>query len=173
VPDGAAEEFAECFDPAWGTCGKHPAYDGQPQYRTEGAQPYFDYFGDAAGETGEGWYSYDLGEWHIIVLNSNCDEVGGCGEGSAQAEWLKADLEANTSQCTLAYWHPVVSLYYGLDERSKHFWELLYEHNAEVVLNGHDHHYVRLGRELPVVRPMRSAVSASSLLGRAARRCIN
>ena len=67
--------------------------------------PYWDYFGAAAGEAGKGWYSYDLGSWHVVVLNSNCSEVGGCAEGSPQVEWLRDDLAANPSQCTAAYWH--------------------------------------------------------------------
>ena len=78
---------------------------GSHEYDTPGALPYWDYFGDAAGEVGKGWYSFDLGAWHVVVLNSACAEAGGCSEGSPQLEWLRADLAANPSLCTAAYWH--------------------------------------------------------------------
>jgi hypothetical protein len=72
---------------------------------TSNAAGYFSYFGTAAGDPTKGYYSYDLGAWHIVVLNSNCSEVGGCGAGSPQELWLRADLAAHPTVCTLAYWH--------------------------------------------------------------------
>src|ERR671917_1558042 len=110
-PHGTAENFEECYEPTWGQFKERTKpTPGNHEYNTEGARAYFDYFGDAAGHPDEGYYSYDLGAWHIVALNSNCG-VGGeirCGPGSAQTEWLKEDLAANAAdegQCTLAYMH--------------------------------------------------------------------
>jgi len=95
-PDGSPTDFADCFDPAWGSLRARirPA-PGNHEYQTTDASGYFSYFGAAAGPPGEGWFSYDLGAWHVIVLNSNCDEVGGCDAGSPQLAWLEADLAAS------------------------------------------------------------------------------
>ena len=88
----------------------HPVA-GNHEYQTAGAAGYFDYFngvGNAtgpAGDRGKGYYSYEIGSWHVIALNSNCAEVGGCGAGSPQEQWLRSDLAAHPSTCTLAYWH--------------------------------------------------------------------
>jgi hypothetical protein len=150
---GSADEFAGCYDPGW---GRHRARTlpavGDHEYKTPGATGYFDYFGAAAGEYGKGWYSYDLGSWHIVVLNSNCANVGGCSTGSEQYEWLKDDLEENGGDCIGAYWHhPLFSsgtLHGGLT-RSRPFWNLLYEYGAEWTLNGNDHAYQRLARQTP------------------------
>lgn len=151
---GSAQEFANCYDPSW---GRHrdrtrPAV-GNHDYDTSGAEPYFDYFGDLAGEPGKGWYSYDLGAWHIVVLNSECAEAGGCGENSEQGRWLAADLEAHQSLCTLAYWHTPRFALDGLSPRAEdleYFWEILYEHGADLILNGHDHFYARFARLNPL-----------------------
>lgn len=143
--DGTAEEFEACYEPGWGRHRERTRpTPGNHEYFTENGAPYFTYFGEAAGAPGEGWYSYELGAWHIVVLNSNCEQAGGCNADSPQGQWLRADLEANQAECTLAYWHhPRYSQIYGQDDRSAYFWELLAEHGAEVILNGHDHHYVR------------------------------
>ena len=79
-PGGSAEEFAKCYDTTWGSFKDRtrPAA-GNHEYGTKGAQAYFDYFGAAAGKPGQGYYSYDLGTWHIVVLNSDCNYIGGCG----------------------------------------------------------------------------------------------
>jgi acid phosphatase type 7 len=102
---------------------------GNHEYHTEGARGYFDYFGDAAGEPDEGYYSYDLGSWHLIALNSNCGEIR-CGPGSAQVRWLEEDLAANDEQkCTLAYFHhPLFTSwkYRPGEERMERLWEILY-----------------------------------------------
>jgi hypothetical protein len=145
--DGSARQFAECYDPTWGGVKDrtHPA-PGNHEYETSGASGYFDYFGSAAGEQGKGYYSFNIGEWHIISLNSNCDQIGGCGAGSAQEQWLRADLAANPTRCTLAYWHhPTYStgLHGGSLSRMGAIWKALYDSGAEVVLSGHDHHYER------------------------------
>jgi acid phosphatase type 7 len=143
-PDGTAANYAECYEPTWGAFKDRtrPAA-GNHDYHTPGAAAYFDYFGAAAGAPGKGWYSYDLGSWHVVVLNSNCDEVGGCGPGSPQERWLRADLAAHPGDCTLAYWHHprFSSARHGNQPAVEPFWRALYEAGADVVLNGHDHSY--------------------------------
>ena len=120
---------------------------GNHDYRTfGGAEPYFAYFGTRAGTPGQGWYSFELGTWHVVALNSNCDQVGGCGSTSAQLEWLAADLAAHPADCTLAYWHhPRWSSgnQHGSDDRTDAFWRLFADAGAEIVLNGHEHVYER------------------------------
>lgn len=141
-PNGTAKEFAECYDPTW---GRHKdrtrPTPGNHDYNTKGAVPYFEYFGEAAGKPGKGWYSYTAGEWHIIALNSNID----MGEGSEQLEWLKKELKANDAKCTLAYWHHPLftSSVRGRITEVVPLWEALEEAGADLILNGHDHHYER------------------------------
>lgn len=103
--NGDMVEFTDCFDPTWGKFRDriHPSPGNHDWYAAQG-QAYFDYFGEAAGVPGLGYYSYDLGAWHMVSLNSNCDTVR-CDENSIQAQWLRADLQTNTSRCTLLYWH--------------------------------------------------------------------
>jgi PKD repeat protein/uncharacterized protein YjiK len=152
-PDGTAAEFNDCYDPSW---GRHKARTrpapGNHDYHTTGASGYFDYFGAAAGNPGEGYYSYDVGDWHIIVLNSECSEVGGCETTSPQGVWLEADLAANPSTCTLAYWHiPLFSSdsVQGTDPDVRDFWSMLYAAGADIVLNGHAHTYERFAPQNP------------------------
>ncbi len=124
---------------------------GNHEYGTRDAAGYFSYFGGAAGDPAEGWYSYDLGSWHLIALNSECSHVGGCGAGSAQERWLRADLAAHRTACTLAYWHePRFSSGQHGDRASYDaFWRDLYDAGAEIVLNGHDHDYERFAPQNP------------------------
>jgi hypothetical protein len=157
-PDGAAEDFRNCYEPTWGQFKERTRPTlGNHEYETERARGYFDYFGDAAGDPDEGYYSYDLGAWHIVALNSNCG-VGGeirCGPGSAQTEWLKEDLAANAAdegQCTLAYMHhPRFSsgVKHGGTSTMEPLWEILYEAGAEVVLSAHEHNYERFAPQDP------------------------
>jgi hypothetical protein len=150
---GSAWRFARCYHPTWGRHkGRTRPSAGNHDYRTAGAAGYFGYFGAAAGTPGKGWYSYDLGAWHIVVLNSNCANVGGCWEGSPQERWLRADLAANRDRCTLAYWHhPLFTSdsHHGNDSRMRPFWQALYEDGAEVVLAGHAHNYERFAPQTP------------------------
>lgn len=143
---GTADEFADCYEPSWGRHKSriYPAV-GNHEYVTSGAGPYFDYFGAAAGDPAQGYYSYDLGTWHIIVLNSNCARIDGCHAGSPQEQWLRADLAAHPANCTLAYWHhPLFSSgAHGNFEQMQPIWQTLYEAGADVILNGHDHDYER------------------------------
>ena len=125
---------------------------GNHEYKaTSAATPYFDYFGSSAGPRGKGWYSYDLGAWHVVVLNSNCAFVGGCGPSSAQVTWLKADLSANAGDHVLAYFHHprYSSGLHGNEGGVQTLWEVLYAAGAELVLNGHDHSYERFAPQDP------------------------
>uniref|UniRef100_A0A7C5VYJ2 Alkaline phosphatase n=1 Tax=Thermomicrobium roseum TaxID=500 RepID=A0A7C5VYJ2_THERO len=153
---GTVEEFRNCFDPILGPLKARirPAV-GNHEYGSRDAQPYFDYFGAAAGLPGQGWYSYELGAWHIVVLNSNCKAAGGCGPESPQYQWLKQDLAAHPSLCTLAYWHHPrwSSGEHGNFESMQPVWELLYQQSVDVVLNGHDHNYERFEPLDAVGRP--------------------
>ena len=146
-PDGTAAEFANCYDPTWGRhLGRTYPSVGNHEYETPDAAAYFAYFGDRAGDPDEGWYSFDLGAWHLIALNSNCDAIGGCGADSPQAAWLRADLAAYPTTCTLAYWHhPRWSSgsEHGSDPRTDALWRILFTAGADLVLTGHDHEYER------------------------------
>jgi hypothetical protein len=123
---------------------------GNHEYNTSGASGYYSYFGAAAGDPSKGYYSYDLGGWHFVVLNSNCGVVS-CASGSPQEVWLRNDLAAHAAACTLAYWHHprFSSGQHGNNTSSSVFWQDLYNANADVVLNGHDHLYERFGPQNP------------------------
>jgi hypothetical protein len=151
-PDGTAENF-KCYDQTWGRvkARTRPAV-GNHEFHSSGASYYFQYFGTAAGDPKTGYYSYELGTWHVVVLNSECKEVGGCGAGSPQEKWLRADLAAHPAGCTLAYFHkPRFSsgLNHGDDLEVAPLWQALYDANAELVLNGHDHDYERFAPQDP------------------------
>jgi alkaline phosphatase len=143
---GSDQEFAQCFDPAWGPMKSRirPAV-GNHEYETDGAAGYFDYFGRAAGARGEGWYSYDYGGWHVVVLNSNCSLVA-CGPGSPQLDWLRGDLARADASCLLAYWHHPrwSSGRHGSQGFVQPFWDVLERNGVDVILNGHDHDYERI-----------------------------
>jgi len=122
----------------------HPVV-GNHEYLTPGATGYFRYFGTLAGDPTQGYYSYELGSWHVVVLNSQCEFVGGCGAGSAQEKWLRSDLASHKSQCTLAAWHEPrwSSGEHHSNPALDAFWRDLHFAGAEVVLSGHDHDYER------------------------------
>ncbi len=146
--DGTLAAFQKSYGPSWGRLKAitHPAI-GNHEYETDDdAAGYFSYFGSAARDPEKGYYSYDLGAWHIIALNSNCWAVGGCSATSPQVRWLKADLAAHPTKCTLAYWHHArysSGGEHGNDPEMQDFWQTLYNANADLVLTGHDHHYER------------------------------
>jgi hypothetical protein len=145
--NGALSQFQQVFAPSWGRFkGLERPVAGNHEYGTPGATGYFDYFGALAGPRGKGWYSFDVGAWHLVALNSNCDDVG-CGSGSTQEKWLRSDLAAHRSQCTLAYWHHprfTSGDEGGGDTTSMStIWTDLYNANADLVLVGHDHDYER------------------------------
>ena len=154
--DGASAKFGPSYDPSWGRVKTvtRPV-PGNHEYGTAAAAGYFQYFGAAAGDPSKGYYSYDLGAWHLIALNSNCAAVGGCGTGSPQEQWLKADLAAAASTCVLAYWHHprFSSGEHGSDTAYDAFWRALFAAGADVVLTGHDHDYERFALQDPDQRP--------------------
>jgi acid phosphatase type 7 len=155
-PDGSDEQFAKCYGPTWGRFKDRtrPA-PGNHEYHSDGASGYVRYFGAAAGDPKKGYYSYELGAWHIVVLNSECADVGGCRAGSPQEKWLHDDLSAHPAKCTLAYWHkPLFSSgQHGDDWEVKPLWDDLYAANAEIVINGHDHDYERFAPQDPSGKP--------------------
>jgi uncharacterized protein YjdB len=144
--DGTLTEYQNCYGPNW---GRHKSrtlpVSGNHEYQTANAAGYFSYYGGAAGTAGKGWYSTNVGTWHVIVLNSNCNLAGGCGATSEQGKWLAADLAANPTACTLAIWHHPRFRSGGTVGGSgmSDLWKLLYNANAELILNGHAHFYER------------------------------
>jgi chitodextrinase len=158
---GGYSAFTASYDQSWGRVKSitHPAV-GNHEYLTSGgtdcnsgnagAAGYFKYFGSAAGAQGQGYYSYDVGTWHLISLNSNCSSAGGCSATSGQGRWLQADLAAHKSQCVLAYWHiPLFSSGGRANNNSRPFWDLLSAAKADVVLGAHDHTYERFAPQTP------------------------
>jgi calcineurin-like phosphoesterase family protein len=151
-PDGSEGEFTKCYDQTW---GRHRwrtmPVPGNHEYNTPNGSDYFNYFGPVAGDPTKGYYSFNLGAWHIIALNTNslCSTIS-CATGSAQANWLQADLSANPATCTLAYWHhPLYSSTASATTAVKPFWQLLYNAKAELVINGHAHVYERFAPQDP------------------------
>lgn len=155
-PTGTAESFADCYDPEWGrhrartrpAPGNHEWDPGS----LDAYLAYLAYFGAAAtGPDGASWYSYDLGTWHIVVLDSSCGRVDGCGPDSPQGRWLAADLAASDAACTMAIWHHprFSSGFHGSDPSVDPFWRALYAAGADVIVNGHDHDYERLAPQDP------------------------
>lgn len=148
-PDGTAAEFSNCYGPSWGRhrARTRPAI-GNHEYHVSGATGYFGYFGARARPSGRSYYSYNLGQWHIVVLDSERSLAD-------QAIWLKADLAANPRRCTMAYWHkpyftsgdlpPALSL--------KNLFTILYNAGADVVVAGHNHIYERFYPQDPAGRP--------------------
>jgi Calcineurin-like phosphoesterase len=149
---GTAEEFANCYAPTWGRHrGRTRPSPGNHDYDTPNAAPYYSYFGDQAGPPGRGFYSYDVGPWHIVSLNSNV----AAGPGSEQLAWLRSDLAQASRLCTLAYWHhPLFSSgTHGNDPSMRALWGVLYEARVEIVVNGHDHDYERFAPQSPNGQP--------------------
>jgi calcineurin-like phosphoesterase family protein len=149
------------YDRSWGRVKAitHPVV-GNHEYLTSGgtgcsrdnagAAGYYKYFGAAAGDPEQGYYSFDIGTWHLIALNSNCGIAGGCSASSPQGRWLQADLLAHNNQCTLAYWHiPLFSSGGRANDNTKPLWQQLYDHNADLVLSAHDHIYERFAPQTP------------------------
>ena len=147
--NGSADDFSNCYAPSWGRHkGRTRPAPGNHEYFTSGASGYFDYFGSAAGEPGQGFYSYELGGWHIIALNSNLR----VDPGSPQEQWLRQDLANSNVRCTLAYWHhPRFSsgLEHGDEPTMQPLWQALYDYGVEVVVSGHDHIYERFAPQTP------------------------
>ncbi|HEU5040727.1 MAG TPA: Ig-like domain-containing protein [Gemmatimonadales bacterium] len=144
--NGTLADYTECYGPSWGRHKERTKPSaGNHEYHTPGAAGYYDYFGTAAGDHDKGYYSYDLGEWHVVVLNSNCAIVS-CAPGSPQERWLRADLVAHPATCTVAYWHHPrfnSGASHGDYTAVAPLWQALYDAGAELILNGHEHLYER------------------------------
>jgi hypothetical protein len=155
-PDGTKENF-DCYDRTWGRVkARTRPSPGNHEFHTQGATFYFSYFGAAAGDPKAGYYSYELGTWHIIALNSECIDIGGCNTGSTEEKWLRADLVAHPAACTLAYFHkPLFSSggAHGDDPEIVPIWQALYDANADVVVSGHDHDYERFAPQTALAKP--------------------
>lgn len=152
---GTPQEFQDCYDPSWGRlkARTHPI-PGNHDYVTAGARGYFQYFGANAGDPARGYYSYNIGTWHILALNSETDT----GANSEEVNWLRADLAQYPAQCTLAMFHrPLFSSGpHGRDgsgDKTRPLWDVLYENNVDVILNGHDHDYERFAPQDPDGKP--------------------
>ncbi len=146
--NGSDDDFTQSYDPTWGRARSRTIpVVGNHEYNTLNAAGFFSYFGPAAGDPTKGYYSLNLGTWHIIVLNSECSSVaGGCGSGSPQETWLKNDLASDTSLCTLALWHEpyyTSSSVISPAASMQTIWQDLYNSNADLVVNGHAHSYER------------------------------
>ena len=141
-PHGSAYDFSHCYAPTWGRhrARTHPT-PGNHEYTDTTATAYFDYFGAAAGPRGKGWYSFDLGAWHLVALNSEVD----AGAGSEQERWLRRDLREHRARCVLAFWHRArfSSGRHGSTAEVAPLWRALQEAGAELVVQGHDHDYER------------------------------
>ena len=151
---GTATQYADCVAKTWGVYkNRTHAVSGNHDYMTAGAAPYYAFYGAAAGPAGKGYYSYNLANnWHVIALNSQCSEVGGCGVGSPQEAFLKSDLAANAGKHIIAIWHiPSFSSggAHGNNTAYRAWWDDLYAAHADLVLDGHDHNYERFALESP------------------------
>jgi hypothetical protein len=152
-PGGSIQQFTDCYAPSWGrfldrtilpSPGNHDWYDRD-------LAGYLSYFGTRANPEGRTWYSMDLGSWHIVVLDSECQHVGGCDAASPQGRWLHDDLAASNAACTLAIWHKPrwSSGEHGDTKAVGPFWDELYGAGADLVINGHDHDYERFAPQDP------------------------
>jgi 3',5'-cyclic AMP phosphodiesterase CpdA len=144
---GELDAFRSSYGPTWGRfkARTRPA-PGNHEYNTAGATGYYDYFGPAVGRRSEGWYSFDVGDWHVVALNSNCAAIGGCDDESRQAVWLRGDLARNPARCTLAFWHHPLftsgAAHVGETVMAP-LWRILEAAGADLVVAGHAHQYER------------------------------
>ena len=151
-PDGAAEDYAECYEPTWGIArARTRPVPGNHEYDTGTADAYRAYFGAQAVPQGTTWYSFTAGAWLVVMLDSECDEIGGCGADSRQIAWLRDELTRTDRSCVMAIWHRprFSSGYHGSHADSAVFWDVLHEAGAEIVVNGHDHDYERFAPQNP------------------------
>ena len=153
-PTGSRRQLRDCFGGSWGavTARIRFAVTGNHDDMTDRGAPLIDYLGEAAARDGHTYFSDDLGAWHVVVLDADCDVVpGGCGRSSPQVRWLRADLAASTARCTIALWHQprFSSGQHGGARETAPFWDALYAAGAELVLNGHDHDYERFAPQDP------------------------
>jgi hypothetical protein len=156
-PAGLDRDFVNCFAQSWGDTAKRimklirPAI-GNHDYQSARGAAYYRYFGARAGPRFKGYYSYDIGDWHAIVLNSDIAVSGSLNERKQQEDWLKKDLETHPKLCTLAYFHhPLISSgAHGASPRVRALWQVLSAGGVDLVLNGHEHHYERFLPQTPM-----------------------
>jgi hypothetical protein len=145
---GTVQELAECYDPHWGR-HKHRTRPvaGNHDYESAGAAPYYAYFGANAGPAGDGYYSYTVGPWLILALNSEIPH----GTGTRQLFWLREQLSGFRGKCAAAIWHrPLFTSGPNLDNPDmRDVWQVLYDFDVDVVINGHDHLYERFAPQDP------------------------
>src|SRR5256885_5465199 len=155
---GTAEEFKNCYDKTWGRFKNrtHPAPGNHEFYGSKDGSPYFDYWGAQAGEREKGYYSFDLGSWHVVALNTNCAApgLGGCEAGSPQDVWLQKDLAEHQKSCIVAFGHHAlyssgVFKSHAIHPELRQLWLDLYNAHADLVLNGHEHSYERFAPQDP------------------------
>ena len=151
--NGALADFQAVYDTTWGRAlGKTHPVPGNHEYASgANGAGYFAYFGSRAGQPGKGWYSFNIGKWHLIALNANCSHIHGCGPSSPQMTWLRNDLNAHHPACTLAFWHQArfSSGPEGNLADYDAFWKVLYSHHVDVVLSAHNHVYERYALQTP------------------------
>jgi len=158
-PEGVQRDFERCFTTTWGTpriLSRIRPSPGNHDYDSGSADPYFDYFGDRAGPRGKGYYSYEVGSWHIMSLNSEIYfGYGTDAEVKAQEDWLRKDLQQHRTLCALAYFHrPLFSSgVYGSSGGVRSLWEILFSGGVDLVLNGHEHDYERFLPQTPAGVP--------------------
>ena len=150
-------QFQACYGATWGRFKERtrPAL-GNHEYRETHAVPYYQYWGERAGPAGKGYYSYELGAWHVVVLNTNCDApgLGGCAANSPQETWLRQDLREHRDACIVAYGHHALFSsglfrWHAVHAELKRFWEDLYAAHADLILAGHEHSYERFAPQDP------------------------
>jgi Calcineurin-like phosphoesterase len=155
---GTLAEYRSLYGPTWGRFkARTRPVPGNHEYETPRAAGYFAYFGRLARPKGRSYYSFDLGGWHLVALNSSLDH----GPGSAQERWLRADLVATAKRCILAYWHfPRFSsgAHQGSWGSVGSFWNDLFDARADVVLSGHEHNYERFARQTPWAKAHRQGI---------------
>jgi len=145
---GSASDYRNCYDPTW---GRHRSrtrpVPGNHEYQTAGAAGYFEYFGASAGPSSLGYYSYTLGTWLVLAVNSEVP----IGVGSAQLQWVRDQLATSQHRCTAVYWHrPLFSSgTNGPNPDMLELWRVLYTMNVDIVINGHDHVYERFAPQTP------------------------
>ncbi|HEU4747312.1 MAG TPA: metallophosphoesterase [Gemmatimonadaceae bacterium] len=164
-PEASDRYLRECFSPSWGDPRKgimkliRPSV-GNHDYQADRAAPTYRYFGERIGPAGKGYYSYDVGDWHVIVLNSELAVEGTGLERREQLEWLRRDLADHRQRCTVSYFHkPLFTSSYreGVREMQA-IWRILYDADVDLILSGHDHHYERF-------LPQNAAGQADSVRG--------
>ncbi|MGH2980965.1 MAG: metallophosphoesterase family protein, partial [Solirubrobacterales bacterium] len=157
-PGGSLQSFLASYHLSWGRFREisHPAIGNHEYDDGRGGQGYWDYWNGTgvrkgrAGRRGRGWYSFDLGTWHVVALNSNCDIVS-CRARSRQVKWLRRKLRRNKGRCVLAYMHHprFSSGGHATGHRTRRLWKVLYHRGVDVVLAGHEHLYERFAPKRP------------------------